>query len=79
MKEAMNKFDNAVNEMMDIFKGEIGKLMFDPSVECDERTIGLVRSSFALMDAAMKLTKAQSNMMIEMNEKLDKLVEEKNY
>lgn len=78
MKEAMKKFDNAVNEMMDIFKGEIGKLMFDPNVEYDDRAISLVRSSFALMDAAMELTRAQTNMMIEMNEKLDQLVEKNN-
>lgn len=78
MKEAMNKFDNAVNELMDVFKGEIGRLIFDLNVEYDDSAITRVRSSFALMDAAMELTRAQTNMMIEMDKKLDRLVENNN-
>lgn len=73
MKEAMNKFDKAVNGLMDIFKGEFGRLMFDEDV--DERAIGLVRSSFELLDAAMELTRKQADMLIEMDKKLDGIVE----
>lgn len=73
MKEAMNTFENAVNELMDMCKSELGKIMFDEDM--DERALRLLRMSFNLVDASMNVMKAQSDMMIEMNNKLDTLIE----
>lgn len=73
MKEAMEKFENAVNELMDMSKRELGQIVFEEDM--DDRAISVLRMSFNLVDASMELMQAQTKLMIEMNEKLDKLVE----
>ncbi len=76
MKEAMIKFDKAVNELMDICKAELGREMFGEDIY-DERTLTMLQASFRLVNASMELTRKQNETMIEMNEKLDRLLMEK--
>lgn len=71
MKEAMEQFDSAMEEMMDMCKAELGRFMFEEDV--DERAFEFMRTSLKLVNTAMNLMKAQTNTMIEMNEKLDAL------
>ena len=73
MKEAMEKFENAVNELMDMSKRELGQIVFEEDM--DDRAISVLLMSFNLVDASMELMQAQTKLMLEMNEKLDKLVE----
>jgi hypothetical protein len=73
MKENMEKLENAMNELMDICKSEIGRMMFDAD-EVDERGLLALRSCFKLVSASMSLMKEQTDMMVEMNKKLDKLI-----
>lgn len=72
MMEAMKKFEDAVNEVMDLCKGELGKMMFDEDI--DDTSLRAMRMCFNLIDASMNLLKEQTKMMNEMNEKLDKLM-----
>lgn len=72
MKEAMEKFEKAVDEMMDMCKAALGQFVFDEDM--DDKALDCMRTSFKLVNASMELTKAQAEMMIEMNEKLDKLI-----
>lgn len=72
MKEAMNNFEGAVNELMDICKAELGRAIVDE--EMDEKMIKMLQLSFRLVDASMNLVKEQSETLIEMNEKLDTLI-----
>lgn len=72
MKEAMKNYEAAVNDVMDVCKGVLSEFVFDDNM--DERAVDMLKKCFKLVNAAMDLTKAQTEMMIEMNEKLDKLV-----
>lgn len=72
MKEAMNNFEGAVNELMDICKTELGRAIVDD--EMDERTIKMLQLSFKLFNASMKLLEEQTDLLIEMNEKMDTLL-----
>lgn len=72
MNEAMNNFEGAVNELMDICKTELGRNICD--MEMDETAFKALRLSFKLVDASMKLVKEQTELLTEMNEKLDKLI-----
>lgn len=72
MKEAMNNFAGAVEELMDICKAEIGRAIVED--EMDEKMIKMMQLSFKLVDASMNLMKEQSETLIEMNEKLDTLI-----
>ena len=72
MKEAMNNFEGAVNELMDICKTELGRSIVDD--EMDEKTIKVLQLSFKLVNASMKLVEEQADLLIEMNEKLDTLL-----
>ena len=70
MLEAMNKFEGVVNELVDTCKDELGREMID----MDDRAANIVRLSFKLVDAAMGLIKEQTELMVDMNEKLDKII-----
>ena len=71
MKNAMEKFENAVNELMSLCKSKLGEIMFDEYM--DDESLRMLRMCFNLTDASMNLMKEQNNMLIEMNEKLDRL------
>lgn len=73
MKEAMNKFEKAIDEMMDLCKSELGRALLDSDM--DERALTAVRMAFNLVDASMNLMKTQADMMIEMDNKLNTLIE----
>lgn len=73
MKEAMVNFEKTVNELMENCKAAMGSLVFE--TDMDDRALNVLKLSFKLVDASMEVMKAQSEMMIEMNNKLDTLIE----
>ena len=75
MKEAMNNFEKAFNKLMDLCKGEFGKCMFDGNMS--DTDIATMLRVIELGNAAIDVMKAQTNLMIEMNDKLDKMIERK--
>jgi hypothetical protein len=75
MKEAMNNFENATKEMLELCAAEFGKAMIDGDMS--ETEITALQKALKLTNAAMEVVKAQSDMLIELNDKLDKLIERK--
>jgi hypothetical protein len=73
MKEAMKKFEEAMDEMMSLCKRAVGEVMFDCN-EVDPDGLRAMQAAFKLADASAKLMKEQNNLLIEMNDKLDALM-----
>lgn len=72
MRNAMEKFDKNMDELMDLCKREAGKSMLEDSMYSDEG-LRAMRMAFNLADAAMELMKAQNNLLIDMHTKMDKM------
>lgn len=70
MTIAMEKFNNAYDEVKDIVLAKAGPAMLELSTE----EFGLAKTMMNFVEASMELTRAQAETINDMNHKLDKLL-----
>lgn len=74
LKNTAKEYVEGVNKMTEQFKKKFGELVFDSDVDAD--VLDLFKSMFGMIDISTRLVVEQANTIQEINEKLDKLLED---
>lgn len=72
MMEAVKKYEDTVKEVVELSKRQLGTYMLNEYMDDDARR--LLQATYRLEEVGRELTIKQIKLLVEMNEKLDRLM-----